>query len=190
MEKRKNGKEIVEKLVEKTIQYASGRGKPMKTKGLCLFILMMVIASCSNEDEEPTIIGYVIDKLDNQMLVVSKDPQDFSDDGGIAEYYDAISLSEVPVEVNVGELVKVWVEGPIAESYPMQAKAGKVEIVNIANPDGADMTQSEVIQQAIEEVDRTVAIRNIKFDKEADIWKLELREIIDESVFEVEISDE
>lgn len=156
---------------------------------LCLFIFIFT-AACSNQHDQPHFIGYVVDKSESRVLVVSSSPQDFSDNGGVKEYYDAISLAGVSNEVKIGQLVSVWVDGPIAESYPMQAEASKVEIVDEEKPEGANMKVNEVIQQAIHKVNRMVAIRDVEYNENTEMWNVELVEIIDGSVFEVEILDE
>jgi len=35
-------------------------------------------------------------------------------------------------ELSKGDLVEVWFEGPVAESYPVQTKAGRIEIISLS----------------------------------------------------------
>src|SRR5690554_6361020 len=55
---------------------------------------------------EPNMIGYVVDKEGERILVVDPEPMDFSSTGGVSEYYDAIMFSNVPNDIEIGEKVK------------------------------------------------------------------------------------
>ena len=72
----------------------------------------------------------------------------------------------------------------------MRREARKVEIVDEEKPEEANMKVNEVIQQAIHKVNRMVAIRDVEYNENTEMWNVELVEIIDGSVFEVEILDE
>ncbi len=146
--------------------------------------------ACTNEsappNKDPDITGYIMDATGERILVVSKEAQNHDSDH---EYYDAISLSGAPKEVEAGQLVNVWYDGPIAESYPMQSKVGELEIVSSAQPDGSQLTEAEVLKIAIEDQSALVAVRLIAFDPASKQWQIEFIEIPQGDTFKVTIED-
>src|SRR5690625_1173771 len=95
---------------------------------LCLSIIaaFMLVSCKPGADGEPHIHGYVMEKADGRILVISKEAQDFSDTGGISNFYDAIFLRNAPDDVEVGHEVRVWYDGPVEESYPAGGGVGKL----------------------------------------------------------------
>src|SRR5690554_3722353 len=90
----------------------------------------------SNDESEPGMIGYVVAKEGERILVVESEAQDFSSTGGISEFYNAIMFSNVPKDIEIGEKVKVWFD-IVAESYPGQSAATKIEVIQTKIHDGA-----------------------------------------------------
>ncbi|MFC5465353.1 YobA family protein [Lederbergia graminis] len=165
---------------------------------IILFFLVIILAACGqanadgNTDEKgkPDIIGYVMDQNDSRILVVSAEAQDFSANDGLSEYYDAISLSNAPENVKIGQMVKVWIDGPVADSYPMQGKISKLEVVESSKPDGAKMTEEQALRKIIKaQPTKQMAVRNIYFDNTKNIWKVEFKELPDGDVITIEIKD-
>nr|WP_144919520.1 YobA family protein [Paenibacillus bovis] len=165
---------------------------------IILFFVAIILAACGqanadgNTDEKgkPDIIGYVMDQNESRILVVSVEAQDFSANGGLSEYYDAISLSNVPDNVNVGQMVKVWIDGPVADSYPMQGKISKLEVVESSKPDGAKMTEEQALRKIIKaQPTKQMAVRSIKFNNDSNIWMVEFKEVPDGDVITIEIKD-
>ena len=119
-----------------------------------MILFCMVVVACgiegADEQSEADIIGYVLDKTDGSIFVVSKQTQDFSANDGLDEYYDAIWLSDAPKHIEIGEQVKIWYDGPVQESYPMGGKVGKLEVVLGNKHEGADWSEAQAIAKAIE----------------------------------------
>lgn len=153
-----------------------------------LFIpLLMVglLAACA----DPDITGYVtsVSDVGHSITVVSKEPKDLSSNDGRSEFYEAFSLSNSPDEIEVGELVNIWIEGSVAESYPAQAKIGKLKHVE-EKPKDTTLTHTEVLQEAIGS-NGNLAVRNIKFNSESKEWIVDFIDIHNEKVWSVNVKD-
>lgn len=162
------------------------RGKLLLT--LLLSFLVLLPACGDAYSDKPDIVGYVMNKSDKSILVVSKDAQDFSANDGVSEYYDAVSLANSPTEVQIGEQVRVWYDGPVAESYPMQATIGKIDIIPSPKPEGANLTEAGALRQAIED-QVNIAVKSIKYDQKLDLWKIEFKDIHEDNVWGIEVKD-
>lgn len=160
-----------------------------------MILFCMVIVACGTEGAdgqgEADIIGYVLDKKDRSIFVVSKQAQDFSANDGLNEYYDAIWLSEAPEDIEIGEQVKIWYDGPVQESYPMGGKVGKLEVVPGNKHEGADWSEAEAIDIAIQQQkpNEHIAVKSIEFDKELAFWKIEFKELPDGDVYQVQVQE-
>lgn len=180
------------------------RGDYMKR--ICSFILVLLLTlsllGCNSnnirDDEkkapsvDPGIIGYVMQKDNKRILVISQRAQDFSSTGGVNEYYDAIWFSNAPNAVEVGDKVKVWYD-IVAESYPGQSEAKHIEVISSQKPNGANLTESEALKKAlasekIKAKDLTV-LKSIVYDKQADRWNVELKEIWSDKIDIIQIED-
>ncbi|OZI10259.1 hypothetical protein CEW92_18025 [Bacillaceae bacterium SAS-127] len=137
--------------------------------------------------------GYVMSVSENSMLVVSATSHDFSATGGKQKYFDAISYSfpQANTKLEVGQRVLVEAWGPIMESYPGQGLAKYVEVLPTYQPKNADLTEAEVVHQAIkqskQEGGAVLAVNQLAFDSKSDQWKVEFTQ--EEEVFEVVIKD-
>ncbi|MCY9667663.1 YobA family protein [Paenibacillus alginolyticus] len=114
-------------------------------KKLCLFLLfiaLLFLNACTNtvetkqSPEEETnksssteLVGYVTSIENQRALVVSPISKEINQTR--KEFYDAVWVSNMPHEPEVGQYVHVWFDGAIATSYPAQGKASKVTISNI-----------------------------------------------------------
>ncbi|WP_164779594.1 YobA family protein [Paenibacillus kobensis] len=99
--------------------------------------------------EDAGFIGYVVRTDGNRMLVVSPEPRDFSANGGMNHFYEAIWFGNMPADIKLGMKVKVWSDGMINESYPAQGRAERAEVIASVKPEGAALPESEAIQKAI-----------------------------------------
>ncbi|MEW5323779.1 YobA family protein [Geobacillus thermoleovorans] len=152
------------------------------------------LAGCNGQTDRYAIEGYVVRKEGGSILVVSSDPQDFRSTGGIEEFYNAIFVSNAPSRVKIGQKVRVWIDGGIAESYPGQGKAGKVLVVPSAPRDGASLLEEEVIRQALKKEAIRLqhmipVIRAVQYDKQADTWTLRVKDAHGRTEFDVRIKD-
>lgn len=171
---------------------------------LIVFLCIFSFVGCSADqprgvpsapDAEPGMTGYVMAKDNGRILVVDPVAQDFSATGGVNEFYDAIWFSNIPDEIKEGDQVKVWFDA-VAESYPGQSEAVKIEVISGSKPDGADLDESAAINKALHsgEIDTSwpAVLKSIRYNQETDIWEVEIREAIGEQLktFNIQIKDE
>ncbi|MCJ8010058.1 DUF3221 domain-containing protein [Lederbergia wuyishanensis] len=170
---------------------------------LAIFLLFILTGCKSNDTlakansganivNKPSKEGaYVVKKDGEMVLVVDAQPQDFSKSGGVKEFYNAISFSNVKGKIEIGQRVRIEVDGPIMESFPAQAKAGKIEILPTYKPDKADLTEAQVVREAVKVAENKSnwfpAIRHIEYNEAQDIWKVGIKQ--GESEYELDIED-
>jgi hypothetical protein len=177
-----------------------------KMKRFCCFILVLSLAlsifgcTVKNDDDnekkapnaEAGIIGYVINKQNEGILVVSNEAQDFSSTGGIEEYYNAIWFSNAPEDIKVGDQVKVWFDF-VRESYPGQSEIEHIEVISSPKSDGANLTESEALSKALTSPEIKPnglhVVKSIAYDKQADRWNMEIKEIWEEKIYHIQIQD-
>lgn len=122
----------------------------------CILLATIGLIACSigdnnsNKTEQPDIEGYILDKYAQSIFVVSKEAEDLSADDGIDEFYDAISLRDAPDNLEIGQLVKVWYDGAVEESYPAGGKVGELEVIKVDQPEGAILKETEALKKALE----------------------------------------
>ncbi|GAA0339074.1 hypothetical protein GCM10008967_31690 [Bacillus carboniphilus] len=112
-------------------------------KGIWLVFLMIILVGCNIENNaEPNLIlkGYILEVNQGRLLIaedITKEEFDKIRDMTIKEIQDIeekmimltyVSFTNVET-FNVGDFVKVTVDGGINHSYPGQAGAKKIEIV-------------------------------------------------------------
>ncbi|NLI69057.1 MAG: DUF3221 domain-containing protein [Bacilli bacterium] len=147
---------------------------------LTLFSACMFLVSCNAlTKKEPDIHGFVIERTEETIFVVSKTPKDFSDHGGVKEFYDAIVLDGAPDDVAVGDEVRVWYKGPIRESYPLGGSVGALEIVETEQPEGAVLSRKEAVKRALENIHtgNFISIIDVSFDPETRTWNVAYKPI-------------
>ncbi|MCM1083949.1 MAG: YobA family protein [Clostridium sp.] len=97
--------------------------------GLSVFILLLAIIlvvlymkrGVSDESKEETIVGTVLEIKENNMLI--------RDETG-AEYIVYLEADYNGEEIGTfpeGSIVRIWFSGDIAETYPMQVTAYRIE---------------------------------------------------------------
>lgn len=149
---------------------------------------------------DANITGYIMNIDGDEMLVIANHPKDYSPDGGVEEFYNAIMFSDVPDDVEVGDFVHVWAQNGINESYPGQGTVGRLEEAEVSQPEDALLTEAEAIQKAIEYgketgefVNDATAIREIDFhrySRENATWSIEFYDTVEEKSFLIEIQDQ
>ncbi|WP_243355002.1 DUF3221 domain-containing protein [Bacillus litorisediminis] len=139
--------------------------------------------------------SYVMEIGTDSMLVVDAVPQEFSSTEGVDEFYSAIvfNFPNASEKLKVGQRVMVEVSGPILESYPGQGTALYVEVLPEYKPDGAALSESEVVQVVIQKakengIEGTIAIRELTYDSKTDAWKVSIKQN-DEENYDFEIDD-
>ncbi|OXS62786.1 hypothetical protein B1A99_02755 [Cohnella sp. CIP 111063] len=135
-------------------------------------------AGQSSEEPEFVYTGYIVDRKGDGILVTGSVKTNTSDDGGANHYYEATWFSNAGTEHGIGERVRVWPDGPIAESYPGQGKAGRVEAFAAQQPDGANLTEAEAIRKALEAPDAggmfPPAVKEAEYKANTGHWRIEL----------------
>ncbi|WP_409340409.1 DUF3221 domain-containing protein [Paenibacillus sp. MBLB4367] len=134
----------------------------------------------SNKSSSAELVGYIT-KLENQRaLVVSPISREINQTR--KEFYDAIWVSNIPKDVEVGQYVNVWFEGAIATSYPAQGKASKVTITKIQKPEKAIMSQDEVIRKALLNKDissiNIFVINEVVYNEKSAVWTIRYKSAI------------
>lgn len=132
----------------------------------------------TNKSSSAELVGYIT-KLENQRaLVVSPISREINQTR--KEFYEAIWVSNMPQNVEIGQYVNVWFEGTIATSYPAQGKASKVTIVKIHKPEKAILSQDEVIRKALLNKDissiNIFVINEVVYDGNSDDWTIRYKD--------------
>lgn len=166
------------------------------------FVIGISLLGCSNEKDEvpavtlekPGIEGYVVKTEANKILVVSSEPKDYSSTGGVKEFYDAIWFSNVSKDVELGQKVKVWFK-TIEESYPGKSQANKVSILPSKKPEGANLSDAEVIKQFFTTESDIIkglsvpVIKAVAYDRKSDHWNIHLQDVDGESDLKFQVID-
>lgn len=171
----------------------------MKKYIICVFIICIItFLGCNSNDDnkvpetEPGMIGYAMAFEQGRILVIDPIAKDFSSTGGVDEFYNAIWFSNIPEDIKTGDKVKVWFD-MVAESYPGQSAAIYLEVIPSTKPDGADLNESDAINKALlsEKIDSIWAtvVKSIEYKHETDVWKIELKEILGDKIYNIEIKD-
>ncbi|RIW31349.1 DUF3221 domain-containing protein [Bacillus salacetis] len=168
-----------------------------------LMFMFLIFAGCSNQngheksvepqpDPEPGITGYVMDKEGQRILVVSTEAKDFSGNGGMEEFYDAVWASNPQKEVELGEQVKIWFEGGVETSYPGQAAVGKIEIMPSTTPEGAVLSDTEALNRALSKntfENEIVTAQSIQYDADKDEWTILLKNTDSYEEYPIKVQD-
>jgi hypothetical protein len=159
---------------------------------LLLAISLLGCSSNNNNDSEAGITGYVMSKENDRILVVSSDAQDFSANGGVNEFYNAIWFSKAPKDILIGEKVMVWFDA-VAESYPGQSEIKKISIVPGKLPEGADLTEADALYKALtsQEIDanQVLAVKSMEYNTQDDNWNIKLKDTMSDKVYDVKVED-
>lgn len=157
---------------------------------------LLILAGCSNNEdtpvEDPYITGYVMDRTDQQILVVSTEGEDFSETGGADEFYNAVWFSNAPEDISIGEKVRVWHDGEVAESYPAQATLEDYEILSPDTPDGAEQTEAEALEKALSDIEfdhDMYTVQSIEFDSDEGEWSFVFKNTNTDEEITVEVDD-
>lgn len=110
---------------------------------LLLTISMLMLSGCTKE--EPVSIrgeitslqrDYIHDRIRGSILVEGEQTEDTSyDRASVRLTKDTIYVNDNNKKITIedlkeGQIVEIWFTGSVAESYPVQATAAKVKIIN------------------------------------------------------------
>lgn len=175
-------------------------------KRILSFALMLLLAisllgcnssNISNDGKkapnvEAGIIGYVMNKENARILVVSQVVQNFSSTGGVEEFYNAIWFSNAPKDIQIGDKVKVWFD-EVLESYPGQSEVKHIEVISIEKPEAANLNESKALYEALtsEEIssNEVIVVKSIEYDKQADRWNIVLKETWGGKTYNIKVAD-
>jgi hypothetical protein len=149
----------------------------MFMKYVWMMILLLLAACSGGENEPPEITGYVTAVDGEEFFVTAEEAEDLSSTGGLEEYYTAIMFSGITEEVTPGVKVEVWADA-VAESYPAQAGADAVHVLEPEQPEGT-VDEFEAVRRALEETELqgNLAVADASFEE--DVWTVELVEIME-----------
>lgn len=98
----------------------------------------------------------------------------------VKEIYDAVWVSNVPKDVDVGQQVQVWFEGGVNFSYPAQAMSGKIAYKPSQRPHNSTLSEEQVIKRAITNQEyadlKVVVIKDVGYDENTDVWVVRFKE--------------
>lgn len=156
---------------------------------LLIVCLLLMIAGCN---KEPSYTGYIMDKKDQEILIVSSVAKDYSENGGIKEFYDAIWATDSPDDVKVGQKVKVWFKGGVAATYPGQASIRKVEVIPSPTPKGATLSEADALNKALTQFNFgnvTFTVHSISYDSVKDTWTIIIKNTGSYKEHRIEVED-
>ncbi|MEC6748591.1 DUF3221 domain-containing protein [Marinilactibacillus sp. XAAS-LB27] len=163
----------------------------MKRSLLLILPFCFLMIGCTQN--EPNITGYVMDKNDESVLIVSNHSADYGSTGSSEGFYDAVTASNALDEVKIGDLVEVWYADGVRETYPAQATIGTLNVIPSEQPEGADLTKSEVLDKILPQYspeNHPLGVKSIYYDENQDTWSIILRSLFDEVDYSHKILDE
>ncbi|WP_281974407.1 DUF3221 domain-containing protein [Halobacillus litoralis] len=123
------------------------------------------------EAPDPDMSGFVMEQEEDRILVVTSMNEETNQEGR------AMWVSGVSSDSWVGKQVKIWIDGEILESFPEQAKAEKVQELEMSEVEGADLKASEALSTALSEIQSTediLVVEMLAFDVDSDKWTVKL----------------
>ncbi|WP_172195679.1 DUF3221 domain-containing protein [Saccharibacillus qingshengii] len=139
------------------------------------------------------MIGYVVKKEGSHILVVSPESRKLGPDMDNMDDYDATWFGRAPELIQVGMKVEAWaIGGQVEESYPGQAGAERVDVLNDEPPQEADLSEAEAVRDAIGQLEPDehsfAIVRDAEYRPGEDSWRIELLNEDRQSV-QIEIED-
>lgn len=103
---------------------------------LCLIAILSACNQQGSTDDPPTIEGYIVEAEENQLLVVSNITREQAETITREEIFQMEDINAIVFELSnnsatyeKGQKVQVWAEDSIRESFPAQAEAETIEII-------------------------------------------------------------
>ncbi|WP_299093699.1 DUF3221 domain-containing protein [uncultured Metabacillus sp.] len=111
--------------------------------------------------------GYVVEKNGNEVLVVNPNIKDNN------QNYGPIYFSNTPDSLKIGDKVRISFD-MLMESYPGQAEAKEIKVLDSHKPDGADLTEAEALANAFNSTNvKSRILSKFQYNQEADKWIIE-----------------
>lgn len=165
----------------------------MKTRLVFILFLIIIMTGCAQiKLSEPDLTGYVVHKNDSSLLIVSNVAVDYSSTDGSKEFYDAVSANNTPENVETGDLVEVWYDSIVLESYPAQAEIRSLNIISSEQPEGANLSEPEVISKVLSQYspeDHPLAVKTVSYSEDQNTWSIVLKNLFDDTEYSHDILD-
>lgn len=155
-----------------------------------ILIISMTLFGCQRSlDRDPDIIGYVVEQVENNILVASETATDLSGKGGVPYYYQMIWFSNPPKELSYGDKVEIWFD-EVKDSYPNRSTIIDYNILDTDSPNGATLSETEVLNLVLSEhktqPNELFAIHKTYYNKFKKTWKITLIEIWTQEIITIE----
>lgn len=146
-----------------------------------LILLMLLLTGCSN------IEGYIVDKEEGRILVVSPEATTYGDSNNSIDHYPAVWISTNDKKYELGQKVKAYYEN-IEESYPGQAKAERITSSKSTKPRKAGLSEKDVIQVLLNNREDLLipVIKEITYHSDGDYWDITVVSDSEELYFQIE----
>lgn len=160
--------------------------KPLVSKEITLM---------SEETKAEGFIGYITKMDRDRMLVVSSEPEDFSSNSGISDYYAAVwfTIDDPPHPLEVGMKVKLQFD-MLLDSYPQQGKAERLDLYMHQKPRGAILDEDEAIRKAIDSFKlpekKFAIVTKTAYNAESSLWLVSLLSSDRTNSTTIEVKDE
>ncbi|WP_409342052.1 DUF3221 domain-containing protein [Paenibacillus sp. MBLB4367] len=147
---------------------------------ILLTLFFLLLAGCGKDDDSTELIGYVIKENAASILVIG----DASSNMQNSQAPEAMSLGVTNAKwkgitagkLQVGHKVRVTIHGPIALSYPAQANAAKIELLEQAPKKPGILSEQEAVEKALSQhADRnSLYVNRAELLPSEKVWRIEL----------------
>ena len=163
-------------------------------KTLLIFGLFLSLVACQQSiDREPDLTGYVVEKMNDSILIANEESIDLSANGGVSNYYQMIWFSNPPKELSYGDKVHIWYD-EVEESYPSRSIIVDYCLIDSDTHEGAALTESEVLNQVLAEYEskpsELFAVHTTDFNPRTKTWLISLIEIWTQDIVTIEVSEQ
>lgn len=143
-----------------------------------LIFLIFLLTGCSN------IEGFIVDKEEGKILVVSTNSNDPNNSKDRAVDYPAVWISTNEKKYELGQKVKAYYDS-MEESYPGQTTSNWINILKSTKPSKADLSEQDVIQVLLDEDLQIPVIKEIIYQDNKDYWDVTVISNNEELYFQI-----
>lgn len=143
--------------------------------------LILLLTGCSNVE------GFIVDKEEGKILVVSTTPNDPNNSKDRAVDYLAVWVSTNEKKYEIGQKVKAYYDS-MEESYPGLTSSNRIKILKSTKPSKADLSEQDVIQVLLNENEdlQIPVIKEITYQDNEDQWDVTVISNDEELNFQIE----
>lgn len=145
-----------------------------------LIFLIFLLTGCSN------IEGFIVDKEEGKILVVSTNSNDPNNSKDRAVDYPAVWISTNEKKYELGQKVKAYYDS-MEESYPGQTTSNRIKILKPTKPSKADLSEQDVIQVLLNENEdlEIPVIKEITYQANEGYWEITVISNDEELYFQI-----